>query len=110
MGAKRETVLELNQELRKHRPTGALPDNSGHVNFFIPEDDFWRLAKGEVLKIDYVEQKAYVLKPEYPGLLSTDRDVARREIERLLRDRPEYKINPNEGKRGAHLARGVIVR
>jgi hypothetical protein len=110
VGEARRKVLALNAELRKLRPTGALPDHSGHAAFFIPEEDFWRLVKGEVVKIDHVAQKAYVRRPQYPELLNADPVIARRELERLLREHPEYRINPHEGKRGAPFHRGVIVR
>lgn len=109
--ASREAVIGLNHELQKHRALGALPDHSGHVAFQIPEADYNRLAYGELLRIDVAAGKAYVRKPQYPGLASSDRDVAKRELLRLLKDHPEYKINPNEGKKGlANRTRGVIVR
>lgn len=102
--------MALNAELRKERPTGALPDDSGHVAFFIPEEDFWRLTKGELVRIDWATGKAYVKKPDYPDVLDADPGVARRALARLLRAHPEYCINPNEGKRGAPFKRGVVVR
>jgi hypothetical protein len=105
----REVCLKVTEELRKERVTGALPDDSGHVAFFIPEEDFWRHAIGEVVHVDRILQTMHVRRGKYPGLISPDRDEARREIMRLLRDYPEYKINPHEGRRGMPL-RGVVVK
>ena len=107
--SERTALLESNRELRKDRRTFQAPDvDSGHLAFRIPPGDFVRHAYGELLHIDELAQKAYMRRPKYPGLVSDDPLEAAKEMRRLLRDHPEYKINPTEGRRMP--TDGVIVR
>ena len=101
----RRSVLELNAELRKDRRTFAAPDgDSGHMAFFIPEEDFYRHAFGEILHID-AAGLAYIRRGKYPALVSADPHEQVKEMRRLLADHPEYRINPREGKRVSGDAR-----
>lgn len=95
-----KNILDLNSQLRKDRRTFAAPDkDSGHLAFLIPEEDFIAHAFGKILHIDQTTKKAYVQRPQYPDLVSNDPALQKKAVLRLLKDHPEYKINPNEGKR-----------
>jgi hypothetical protein len=63
------------------------------VAFQIPELDFW-----------------YHTKFGGYNLLCSDPIEAKKELHRLLTNHPEYRVNKNEGKRGAPFKRGVVVR
>jgi hypothetical protein len=89
----REATLELAAELRKDRRTNALPDDSGHLGFIMPEADFyfwvWR----------------------YPELASHDAETNKRAWLKFLAsdEGRKYCVNPRDF-RPAPLRRGVIVR
>lgn len=94
----RRAALSFTQTLRdKFNWSGALPDDSGHVAYQIPEMDFWFHCRrpGD---------------PEGHGydLMCPDSDIARKEFLRLIKDHPEYKVNRHEGRRRA--VDRIIVR
>lgn len=109
----RSRLLSFNAELRKERRTFQAPDvDGGHMAFFIPEEDFYRHAFGEILHID-AAGFAHIRRAKYPALASADPHEQLKEMRRLLADFPEYRINPREGKRVANDARTahrIIVR
>lgn len=81
---RRRRMLELNAELRKDRRNArALPDQSGHVAFAMPEMDYWYWTF------------------TYPELAAADPVIARKAWEWFLNtpQGEKYKLNPHEGKR-----------
>lgn len=104
----RRALLEDNEQLRKERRTFQAPDgDSGHLAFRIPESDFYRHAFGEIVTIDAAGM-AHIRRARYPDLVAADPAAQLAELRRLLRDHPEYKINPTEGRRMP--VDGVIVK
>lgn len=110
----RNALYADNAELRKRRRTFQAPDvDSGHLAFRISPEDFIKHAFGEVLAYDPVTHKAAIRRARYPDLVAPDEASQVKELRRLLRDYPEYRINPTEGKKlpyDARTAHRIIVK
>lgn len=90
--AKRKQLLAFNQELRKEAAPMALPDNSGYLQFFMPELDY------------------YFWIHKNPDLRAPDSEIRKRAWTKFLRsdDGRKYTVNPNEGRQLPN--HGIIVR
>lgn len=91
--AARQRILAFNERMRRERKTNALPDQSGRVQFSMPELDYW----------------AAVLK--HPELRLGDGQQRHRAWQKFLNSEEgsKYKINPYEGKRSP-THKGIIIR
>jgi hypothetical protein len=86
-------ALAFNEEARKAQTPGALPDDSGHVAFNMPELDYYY----------WIWRK--------PELRNGDAESIRKAWREFLNspDGERYKLNKREGKKAPRL-RGIVVK